>query len=51
MKTVITLEKRNIKPLMELLERGLAYSDMFYNDGRRMEKIHDKVLQEIKTRK
>ena len=44
----ISLETKDIKTLVELLHRGLAYTDMYYRDYKKMDDIWDKVLVQLK---
>lgn len=44
----ISLETKDIKTLVELLHRGLAYTDMYYRDYKKMDGIWDKVLAQLK---
>ena len=44
----ITITKRQADSLKELMERGLAYTDMFYTCSKRMENIHNTVMEQIK---
>ena len=46
----ITLNKRQAESLKELMERGLAYTSMFYRCSKRMNNIHDTVMEQIKNR-
>ena len=44
----IELETKDIKTLVELLHRGLAYTDTYYRDYRKMGNVWDKVLAQLK---
>ena len=44
----ISLETKDMKTLVELLHRGLAYTDMYYRDYKKMDGIWDKVLAQLK---
>ena len=44
----IALNKRQADSLKELMERGLAYTDMFYRCSKRMKNIHNTVMEQIK---
>ena len=44
----ITLNKRQAESLKELMERGLAYTDMFYRCSKRVENIRNTVMEQIK---
>ena len=44
----IELETKDIKTLVELLHRGLAYTDAHYRDYKKMENAWNKVLAQLK---
>ena len=44
----IELETKDVKTLVELMHRGLAYTDMYYRDYKKMDGIWDKVFAQLK---
>ena len=44
----IELETKDVKTLVELLDRGLAYTDSYYRDYKRMSGVWDKVITQLK---
>lgn len=46
MKT-IELETKEARVLVELLERGLAYTDAYYRDYKKMDRVSDKVITQL----
>ena len=44
----LELETKDVKTLVELLFRGLAYTDAHYRDYKRMENVWDKVIAQLK---
>ena len=46
MKT-IELETKDAKTLIELMERGLAYTDAYYRDYKKMGNVSDKVVEQL----
>lgn len=48
-KKTITLETKDTKTLVELLHRGLAYTDAYYRSSGRVERVYDEVLNQLKT--
>lgn len=47
----ITLTTRQAESLKELMNRGLAYTDMFYKYSKRMENIYKTVDQQLQNKK
>lgn len=47
-KTII-LDLKDTKTLVELLHRGLAYTDAYYRDWKRMDGVWNKVIEQLKT--
>ena len=45
MVTQFSLNSTEYKNLIELLNRGLAYTDMYYKDGVKMEKLFNKEYE------
>ena len=45
----INLSLKDTKTLVELLHRGLAYTDMYYRDYRRMDGVWDNVINQLKS--
>lgn len=45
----IELSTKDIKTLVELMERGLAYTDAHYRDYKRMDSVFDKVYVQLKN--
>ena len=48
MKT-IELETKDARVLIELLERGLAYTDTYYRDYKKMEGVQTKVVEQLQA--
>lgn len=48
-KKTITLDTRDAKTLVELLDRGLAYTDAYYRSFGRVERVYDEVLNQLKA--
>ena len=44
----IELETKDVKTLVELLDRGLGYTDSYYRDYKRMSSVWDKVITQLK---
>ena len=47
----ITLTTRQVESLKELMNRGLAYTDMFYRYSKRMENIYKIVNKQLQNSK
>lgn len=45
----ITLSIRDVKTLVELLDRGLAYTDAYYRDYKKMDNVWEKVFNQLKS--
>jgi hypothetical protein len=43
----ISLKSNEYKNLMELLDRGLAYTDMYYKDSTKMQNLFNKVKKDV----
>jgi hypothetical protein len=43
----IELETKDVKTLVELMHRGLAYTDIYYRDYKKMDGIWDKVFAQL----
>jgi len=48
---IITIESRDVKALIELMNRGLAYTDAHYRDNVKMENLFAKVIKQFKKDK
>lgn len=46
-KKTIVIEKTHIKTLLELMDRGLAYTDAYFRDYKRMEKVFNEINEQI----
>lgn len=46
MKT-IELETKDAKILIELMERGLAYTDAYYRDYKKVSNVSNKVIEQL----
>ena len=44
----IELETKDARKLYELMRRGLAYTDAYYRDYRKQEKIFDLIIKQLK---
>ena len=47
----ITITARQAESLKELMNRGLAYTDMFYRYSKRMENIYKIINQQLQNGK
>lgn len=45
----ITLSTKDAKTLVELLHRGLCYTDAYYRSFGRVERVYNDVLGQLKT--
>lgn len=45
----ITLKTKDAKTLVELLDRGLCYTDAYYRSFGRVERVYDEVLNQLKA--
>ena len=45
----ITLKTEDAKTLVELLNRGIAYTDAYYRSFGRVERVYDEVLNQLKS--
>ena len=48
MKT-INITTKQAQDLVELLFRGMAYTDMYYRQGKRCSKIYNEVIEQLKS--
>ncbi len=48
-KKTVTLKTEDAKTLVELLFRGLAYTDAHYRSFGRVERVYDEVLNQLKS--
>lgn len=48
-KKTVTLKTEDAKTLVELLFRGLAYTDAHYRSFGRVERVYDEVLNQLKA--
>ena len=47
MSKIIDLSTKDTKTLVELMFRGLAYTDAYYSSGKRMKAVWDKVIAQL----
>lgn len=45
----ITLKTEDAKTLVELLNRGIVYTDAYYRSFGRVERVYDEVLNQLKS--
>lgn len=45
----IELESKDIKTLVELMFRGLAYTDAYYRDYKRMNGVYNKIQEQLES--
>lgn len=44
----ISLTLKDTRILIELIKRGLAYTDAYYRDYKKMERVGDEVFNQLK---
>ena len=46
---IITLSTKQAKSLKELMDRGLAYTDLYYTCFKRMSNIYDLITKQLQN--